>query len=126
MGNTISDILGQRGHEAGTPEFFDLPLASLGLVDGTNTIAVQVANTAIGSSDLSFDARLTGNDPSPDCPTALTCVTQPGRVVLGWTVPFGIVYDSIAITRDGAPVVESEAMALLVDAVRLGRQRRDS
>src|SRR5206468_8994239 len=37
---------------------YDLPPASVSLVEGTNVIAVQVFQSSLGSSDLDFDAAL--------------------------------------------------------------------
>ena len=61
-------------------------------------------NTALGSSDFSFDARLSGNDARGDCPSGLACDSAASGVTLSWTNAALVVYDSIAVTRDGAPI----------------------
>lgn len=98
------DATAEVNHEAGVPELFELPLDVLDLVAGENLIAIQGLNTAIGSSDFSFNARLTLNDPTPTCPIDLGCETLPASILLTWTAPPGASYDSVTVTRDGQPL----------------------
>jgi hypothetical protein len=88
-------------HEAGTVEFFDIPIQ--GLLQGPNVLAVEVHNTAIASTDASFIPRLIANGNFP--PTALTCAlsaVNPGTVDLAWTN--NSPYDSIRVERNAATI----------------------
>ena len=93
------------GHEGDNPEFFDLTENTILLNEGENTLAVQVHNQDIDSSDLTFNVRLSGNDPRAACLTGLDCSTENSGVLLTWTN--NALYDSIAVTRNGAPVAGS-------------------
>ncbi|MCZ6796195.1 MAG: hypothetical protein O7J95_21500 [Planctomycetota bacterium] len=96
------DMTADGNHEAGTVEFIELNVAIDQLLPGENQLAVEVHNTTLGSSDLSFNARLSANDPRADCPTDLVCENGADGARLSWT-NVGVI-DSIAISRDGQPI----------------------
>jgi len=52
------DARARRSHESGTYEVFDLPAPSDFIVAGANTIAVQLFNSTVSSSDAKFDLAL--------------------------------------------------------------------
>jgi hypothetical protein len=62
--------------------FYDFvsPAPSSYLVLGTNVIAIQVLNSAIGSSDLGFDCSLSTTAPDPIPPTIATVSPAPGQI----------------------------------------------
>jgi uncharacterized protein (DUF3820 family) len=94
------------GHEAGVVELSNISAVALPeLLPGTNLLAVQVHNTPITSSDLSFNLRLTANDPTVDCPRSLACAVSTTAVTLSWSQPAPS--DSIAVTRNGVPITGS-------------------
>ncbi len=101
----FSDVSG-GGHEAGTPERINLTSNLALLAAGRNVLAVEVHNTAVGSTDLSFIPSLLADDEVLTCPTGLTCAFQNGSVQLTWTNNRAS-YDSIAITRNGVPIAGS-------------------
>ncbi len=49
---------GSSGHEAGTPEIFDLGSYTGNLVSGTNVLAIEIHNRSKSSSDLSMIPEL--------------------------------------------------------------------
>ncbi len=97
------DALADGGHEATAFEPF--PVDPALLHDGTNVLAFQVHNTAIGSSDASGTAILTGNPLT--CPINLTCdANVDGSVSLGWSNQ-GESFPTIRVVRDGEVVAEN-------------------
>ena len=73
------------GREAYTYDTFNLVAPQNYLVTGTNIIAVQLANAALGSSDLFFDAQLTttsgsGSGPTPGAPNAAFAANAPPQI----------------------------------------------
>ncbi|MGQ9589532.1 MAG: fibronectin type III domain-containing protein [Planctomycetota bacterium] len=58
------DALAAEDHEAGTPLGFEVPLEGL-LVSGTNVLAVQALNVALGSSDLTVIPELRDMSATP-------------------------------------------------------------
>ena len=54
------DARSARSHESGTYEVFDLPAPSEFIVSGANSIAVQLFNATLSSSDAKFDLSLIG------------------------------------------------------------------
>ena len=124
LGNSGDDIafdaVADGNHEAGVVEFFELDPAVL--VAGRNVLAIQVHNTAIGSSDLSFDARLSSNDPRGSCPGSISCEASLDGVTVSWDSNGD--YDSIVVTRDGDPLPGSPfpgGTTEVVDAAGAGR-----
>ncbi len=81
------DAPATASHEAGVPEAFDLAASIGDLRAGSNTIAVEVRNVAIDSSDLTFDARLTANKPPPDAPQLPVELGSEWRFFRGRTAP---------------------------------------
>ncbi|MBI4602716.1 MAG: fibronectin type III domain-containing protein [Planctomycetes bacterium] len=101
LGNTGDPVAFDQaatGREAGTAEYIDVPVATLR--DGSNVLAVQLHNTAIGSSDASLIPRLLGNGNLP--PSGLACARPQaqGPVTLAWTN--NATYDSVRVERNGA------------------------
>jgi hypothetical protein len=87
----------------GIPVSFPIDLARAPLQNGSNVLAVQVHNSTIGSSDLSFIPSLVKN---PDnCPQALTCLYDGAANVvrLRWTNRL-LAYDSFEVRREGVLV----------------------
>lgn len=66
--------------EPGEITDYDLGATSTYLVTGTNTIAVMVLNSALGSSDLVFDAELVSTDRITAPPTIASINPPPGAV----------------------------------------------
>jgi hypothetical protein len=98
-----------------TRGFVDLTAVLPELVAGENLIAVQVLNVNLTSSDLSFNARVSGNDPSGSCPTGLLCDVGPAAISLSWT-SLGA-YDSVRVTRDGADIAGSPFPGSAISAI---------
>ena len=93
------------GHEADGAEYFDITATAVPILGpGENLIAIEVHNTTIGSSDLSFDVRLSSDDPRVDCPTGLNCESTLTSVILTWTNSTIAVYDEIRVSRNGTPI----------------------
>lgn len=87
------------GHEAGAFEVFEIDAGLL--ENGDNVLAVEVHNTALGSSDLSFVPEL-GVDLDV-CPSALALDMQPDEgVTLAWTA--AIAYSSYRVLRNGVEI----------------------
>ncbi len=101
----FSDVSG-GGHEAGTPERIDVTSKLALVATGRNVLAVEIHNTLVDSSDLSFIPSLLADDEVLTCPTGLACAFQNGSVQLTWTNNRPQ-YDSIQITRNGVPIAGS-------------------
>jgi hypothetical protein len=88
------------------PERIDLT-ANLNLLrPNRNVLAVELHNTAIGSTDASFIPRLVTNDAAIFCPTGLTCSVMNNGVALNWTKNRPN-YQKIDISRNGVPIAGS-------------------
>jgi hypothetical protein len=76
---TLTDTTRATSGLSGNPEdsFRSFSVPTSALVEGTNTIAVEVHQNAAASSDLSFDARLSAvRSTAPPPPTPLTVVPR--------------------------------------------------
>lgn len=62
--NALAPLSG--GHESGTWETFVVQVSKLNLQEGTNTIAVQLFNNDIASSDLFFDMTMSATLTTPE------------------------------------------------------------
>jgi uncharacterized protein (DUF1800 family) len=67
-GNPPAHTAFAAGHDAGTPEEFDITGRKNLLVAGTNVLAVQVHNTNLTSSDLTINPELLNREPLPGEP----------------------------------------------------------
>ncbi|MAT45868.1 MAG: hypothetical protein CMO35_00380 [Verrucomicrobiaceae bacterium] len=68
-------------HESGSYQTFALPDPQDYLRAGVNTIAIQVFNVTINSSDLLMDAELVSIAPDLSAPTVLSVTPPPGNVL---------------------------------------------
>jgi hypothetical protein len=109
------------GREAGAPESYSVDPALL--VAGANVLAVQVHNATIDSSDLSFIPRLLANS----CPaiSGFACAVDAtsGQVTLSWDAGD---WDSVAVTRNGAPLPGSPLAGSATQAVDAAPGNRDN
>ncbi len=87
-------------HEAGTPETIDLSAGLEVIENGVNVLAVQVHNTSIGSSDLSFVPELAANELL--CPTNAACSFAEGETTVTVSWVNTTEYDRIEVRRSGA------------------------
>lgn len=64
--------------------FFDADLRASDLVAGLNTLAVEIHQAAVTSSDIGFDLRLVGFSPRSEAPPALDWTQQEGSIAMSW------------------------------------------
>lgn len=95
----------------GTDEktFYDADLKSSDLAAGLNTLAVEIHQAAVNSSDIGFDLRLVGFSPRSEAPPALDWTQQEGAIAVSWpasAVGWSLQYsDSIGEETSWNPVV---------------------
>ena len=122
------DDTSTAGHEAtDEPTTFDISAGLAALQDGNNVIAFEVHNTNATSSDLVFNARITGStDIEALCPTSLTCARRADGVQLDWVNNPTVNYTGIVVRRDGTPIPGSPfsgSTESVVDAAGSDRPR---
>jgi hypothetical protein len=80
---TVGDVIIRAG------SIDDLNLQASG-----NVLAVLALNSDISSSDLTFDVQVVADDPTPFCPSGLSCTVGETTVTLQWTNNDGVIDDN--------------------------------
>ena len=80
-GNPTFDSFAGTNHESGSFESFELSNPAGYLVDGENTIAIQVFNVSLGSSDIMMNPELVSTAPDFEPPVVLSFDPAPGTVL---------------------------------------------
>ncbi|MBI4583402.1 MAG: hypothetical protein HY717_05195 [Planctomycetes bacterium] len=88
-------------HEGVNVEYIDITASAAVLTAGQNLMAVEVHNNTLGSSDLSFNPRLSANDVRVSCPTGIACAKSPADLTVTLTWTNNGVYDAVSVTRNG-------------------------
>jgi hypothetical protein len=78
------------------------------LVSGTNTLAVELHQTAL-SGDASFDLSLIGIGPPPDLRPVLSFLYTPGKIVLRWEGTDPVLEQTSLPAWNWAPVPEASS-----------------
>jgi hypothetical protein len=98
--NPRYDSLANPNHESGLFESFRLPNPSNFLVNGENTIAIQVFNGTLSSSDLMLNVELISTAPDLEPPAVLGVTPEPGVVpkLTTFTVTFSEPVSGVSVS----------------------------